>query len=94
MKLSAEAVKKIAHLARLEVSEQEVDKFSTQLSSILEYVEHLNDLDTSGVTPIASTLGQATPLREDVAISNPARTTILEHAPDREGPLFKVPKVI
>lgn len=94
MKLSAEAVKKIAQLARLEVSEQEVEKLSSQLSAILDYIEHLNDLDTEGVDPIASTLGQATPMREDVAVTNSARDIILEHAPDREGLLFKVPKVL
>lgn len=94
MKLSPEEVRKIAQLARLAISEAEVEKFAGQLSSILDFIERLNQLDTSNVEPTAYSSLTGTPLREDVAIENRARDVILEKAPDSEGPLFKVPKVI
>lgn len=94
MKLSPEEVKKIAHLARLSISDDEVKKFGGQLSSILEYIEKLNELDTDQVEPTAYTSTQGTPMREDEAVASQARELILEHAPDREDTLFKVPKVI
>jgi aspartyl-tRNA(Asn)/glutamyl-tRNA(Gln) amidotransferase subunit C len=94
MKLSPEEVKKIAHLARLAISEAEVEKFAGQLSSILDFIERLNQLDTKGVEPTSYTSVSGTPLREDVAVENRAREVIIKNAPDSEGPLFKVPKVI
>ena len=94
MKLSPEEVRKIAHLARLAISEAEVEKFSGQLSSILEFIERLNQLDTRNVEPTSYTSASGTPMREDVAKENPAREIILANAPDAEGTLFKVPKVI
>lgn len=94
MKLSPEEVKKIAHLARLAISDAEVEKFAGQLSSILNFIERLNQLDTQDVEPTSYTSVSGTPLREDVEQENRARDIILANAPDAEGPLFKVPKVI
>lgn len=94
MKLGREDVQKIATLARLNFSEEELDRFANQLSSILDYIERLNQLDTDKVKPTAYTLTEVTPFREDKVYTNQARETILENAPDREDNLFRVPKVI
>jgi aspartyl-tRNA(Asn)/glutamyl-tRNA(Gln) amidotransferase subunit C len=94
MALSPEEVRKIAQLARLAITDEEVEKFAGQLSSILDYIERLNQLDTENVQPTSYTSGLGTPLREDVAVEDRSREVIIPNAPDSEGPLFKVPKVI
>ena len=67
MKLSPEEVRKIAHLARLAISEAEVEKFSGQLSSILEFIERLNQLDTRNVEPTSYTSASGTPSSRNTA---------------------------
>jgi aspartyl-tRNA(Asn)/glutamyl-tRNA(Gln) amidotransferase subunit C len=94
MKLSPEEVQKIAHLARLELSDTEVETFSNQLSSILTYIEKLDELDTKGIEPTAHAVEVATPFRKDEVKQEIAKEDALKNAPDREGDYFKVPKVI
>ncbi len=94
MKLSRDDVAKIATLARLNFNDAELDRLATQLSSIFDYVEQLDQLDTDAIEPTTYTLTEATPFRTDEAIVSKVRDPILEQAPDREGPLFRVPKVI
>ncbi len=94
MKLTREQVEEIANLARLTISAEEADRYAGQLSDIFTFMEKLGELDTEGIEPTAHTQGEGTPMREDKAILNKARETILEHAPDKEDTLFKVPKVI
>lgn len=94
MKISLDAVKHVAELARLEFKEDELLKFAEQLGNLLEYVGELNALDTTGVDPAFGILEAGTPLREDV--EDPWLTTdeALENAPQREESFFAVPKVI
>lgn len=94
MKLNREDVEKIAHLARLKISDEEADMFAGQLSEIFSFIENLNQLNTDNIEPTSHTQGQGTPLRSDKVVSNAARDIILENAPDKEDTLFKVPKVI
>lgn len=94
MKLTHEQVLKIADLARLELSEAEVEKYAEQLSAILDHVESLNKLNVDGIEPTAHAVSVPTPLREDVARQDETLEKSLGNAPDCEGPFFKVPKVI
>jgi len=98
MKISREDVLRVADLAYLELSEAEIETYRTQLDSILEYIGKLNELDTTGVAPMAQVLSSdqaadAT-LREDMVLPCDVAVDVLQHAPDPEPPYFRVPKVI
>jgi len=99
MKITREDVLKVAALAYLELSEEEVEKFRGQLDSILTYVEQLNAIDTTNIEPMAQALSglsvdEGTPLREDVVVRCDVRDAALAGAPDPAPPYFRVPKVI
>ncbi len=94
MALTKEQVLKIADLARLDLSDADVEKYGSQLSSILKYVETLDSLDVSGIEPTAHAVSVSTPFREDVAIADETLEKSLRNAPDQEAPFFKVPKVL
>lgn len=94
MALTQEEVLKIANLARLELSASEVEKYSGQLSAILEYIEKLNKLDVKDIEPTAHAMMVPTPFREDNLLQDETREKSLKNAPSREGDFFKVPKVI
>jgi aspartyl-tRNA(Asn)/glutamyl-tRNA(Gln) amidotransferase subunit C len=92
--LSREEVLRIAALARLELTPQEVDLFARQLAHILEYVEQIRELDTSGVPPTSHVTNQPID-RPDTIVEPLAREVALANAPEaaREAGLFKVPRV-
>jgi aspartyl-tRNA(Asn)/glutamyl-tRNA(Gln) amidotransferase subunit C len=94
MKLTKEEVLKIANLARLELSPDDVEKYAGQLSAILNYVEKLNQLNVDGIEPTAHAIQVPTPFREDVVVEDQTREKSFQNAPDREGDLFKVPRVM
>ena len=94
MSLTPEQVKKIARLARLDLSEAEVKKFSTQLSAILEFVEKLKSLDVEKIEPTAHAISVPTPFRKDEIREFKDQEEVLKQSPDREGDFFRVPKVI
>lgn len=94
MSLNADEVKKIAHLARLEISEEQVADYAKNLSSILDLVEQMNAVDTSGVEPMAHPLHMSQRLREDVVTEQNQREHFQQHAPAVEQGHFLVPKVI
>jgi aspartyl-tRNA(Asn)/glutamyl-tRNA(Gln) amidotransferase subunit C len=94
MKLSREEVLKIANLARLNLTDAEVEKYTKELSSILDYVEKLNTLDVSAIEPTAHAVFIPTPFRDDEMVADTTREGSLQNAPDREGDFFKVPRVI
>jgi aspartyl-tRNA(Asn)/glutamyl-tRNA(Gln) amidotransferase subunit C len=98
LKISREDVEKVAELAYLDLSEAELEMYRTQIDEILEYIGKLNELDTTGVEPMAQVLADdqsadAT-LREDDLVRCDVAVEILEQAPDAEAPYFRVPKVI
>lgn len=94
MKLSREEVLHIARLARLGLTEAEVDRLSEQLSNILENFEILQQVDTSNVPPTAQSIALQNVMRSDeVAPSLPA-SEILANAPRREGDCFRVRAVL
>ena len=94
--LSLEEVRRIAALARLELSPEEERLFAGQLSAILEYVEQLKELDVSGVEPMTHALatGEAPPLRPDEVRPGLAPDEALAAAPARAGTCFQVPRII
>ena len=93
--LSKQDVKRIAELARLELSAEELDLFTRQLGDILTYVEQIKTLDTAGVAPTSQVLNRPVD-RDDVPGPTLSRSELLGNAPDAsiESGLFKVPRVI
>ena len=94
MKLGREEVLHVATLARLELSEAEIETFSRQLSAILGYVGQLERVDTTGVEPTSHAVPMAAPLRADEPRPSPPVEDALANAPARSGTSFSVPKVI
>lgn len=94
MALDTSDVAKIAHLARLAVNDGELDHFSTELSSILDLVEQMGAIDTSGVEPMAHPLHMAQRLRPDQVSEANGRDHFQQLAPLTEDGLYLVPKVI
>src|SRR5271170_4103419 len=98
MKISTEDVLRVAELAYLDLSEDELEKYRAQIDEILEYIGKLNELDTENVQPMAQVLSDdqtadAT-LREDLIVPSAVAEDVLRQAPDPEAPYFRVPKVI
>ena len=94
MSVSREDVRYIAKLARLRFSEEDEERLVTQLSAVLDYIEKLNELDTSGVSPMSHVLDLHNVARNDVVNQRIARDEALKNAPDADGSYFRVPKVI
>jgi len=92
--IDREQVRKVALLARLELTSDEEEQFATQLSSILEYIEQLSELDTSNVPPTARAIDVSNVTRDDQLHPFNNRELVLEGAPDREGEFFKVPRIM
>jgi len=94
MSLDRSDVEKIAHLARLAVSEEEKDRYAADLSDILSLVEQMNAVDTEGVLPMAHPLQMVQRLRADEPIEPDQRDLFQRIAPATEEGLYLVPKVI
>ena len=94
MALSHDEVRHVATLARLALSEEETARFGRQLSQILDYIQTLNELDTSQVEPTAHVVPMANVWREDEVEPSPGREAVLGNAPDRTEEFFRVPKII
>jgi aspartyl-tRNA(Asn)/glutamyl-tRNA(Gln) amidotransferase subunit C len=94
MSVSDTDVKKIAKLARLRLTDDEVKLYGGQLTKILDSMAELAALDTKDVPPTTSVLGVTDVTREDAPVTFEGRERLLENAPDRDGPYFKVRKVI
>jgi aspartyl-tRNA(Asn)/glutamyl-tRNA(Gln) amidotransferase subunit C len=93
-KIDAKQVQKVAKLSRLELTEAEVEEFSGQLSAVLEYMEKMNELDTSNVEPLAHCLPVSNVFREDAVKESLGTEKALANAPDKDGEFFKVPKIL
>lgn len=87
-------VEHIALLARLSLTEEERERFGSQLSSILSYVGKLNEIDTAGIEPAAHVLEMKNIMREDELRSSLPVEDALMNAPDRSGTFYRVPKII
>lgn len=94
MKIDKETVDKIAHLARLELTETEKERSIEELSEILSFMEKLNELDTSGVKPLIYMNESVNVLRPDVVVQELTREEALKNAPLKNQEYIKVAKVI
>ena len=94
MSLQKEDIEKIAHLARLGISSDDVPDYARNLSNILDLVEQMNAVDTEGVTPMAHPLDEPQRLRADEVTEQDQREHFQENAPLVESGLFLVPQVI
>jgi aspartyl-tRNA(Asn)/glutamyl-tRNA(Gln) amidotransferase subunit C len=95
MKVTDQDVTHVADLANLELTAQEHQHMVRDLNSILDYIDRLNELDTTNVPPMAQTvLGTAEAMREDALRPCLAHEDAMRNAPQSDGEFFKVPKVI
>ncbi|MDJ0702128.1 MAG: Asp-tRNA(Asn)/Glu-tRNA(Gln) amidotransferase subunit GatC [Leptolyngbyaceae cyanobacterium MO_188.B28] len=92
--IDLDQVRKVAHLARLELTPDEETQFTTQLGSILEYFEQLSELDTENVEPTTRAIDMSNVTRPDELEIFSGRENILDCAPEREDDYFKVPKIL
>lgn len=94
MKINKEKIEYIAQLARLNFNEKEKEKLITQMSNTLNYVEKLNDIDTSGVKPLEHMGNMQSVFRKDIVQTSMAREKLLENAMETEDGAFSVPEII
>ena len=90
VRLTAEEVRHVAELAKLRLTEQEIEQYAGQLSAILEYAERLQEVDTSSVPPTPYILPLTNVMREDVPEPSLSNDAALANAPDREDGFFRV----
>jgi|APHig6443718053_1056840.scaffolds.fasta_scaffold741570_1 aspartyl-tRNA(Asn)/glutamyl-tRNA(Gln) amidotransferase subunit C len=94
MKISSEEVAKVARLARLELSQDKIDQYASQLGDILGYMDKLAELDTASVEPMYTPVDQVSVMREDVVAKDYTREDILKNAPETDGAFFIVPRIV
>lgn len=92
--IDKEQVHKVAHLARLALTEEEETEFTGQLGDILDYVEQLGELDVTDVPPTTRAIDVSNITRADEQCTYEDREAILAVAPDQDGDFFKVPKIL
>ncbi len=92
--IDREQVHKVALLARLDLTPEEEEQFTTQMGSILDYFEQLSELDVSNVEPTTRAIDVSNVTRADKLQPYGDRETILNQAPDQEGDFFKVPQIM
>lgn len=93
-KIPPEEVSRIAALSRLELKPDEAELYGAQLGAVLEYVEKMNELDTSGVNPTSHVLDLRNVSRQDEAGGRLSAEDALGNAPERSGGLYRVPRII
>jgi len=91
--ITVKDVEHVAKLARLELSEDEKEKFTKQLGDILKYVEQMNEVDTTGVEPMAHAFDVVNVMREDKVIMEQTKEELMANAPEEENGFFRVPKI-
>ena len=94
MSVSPEQARHIAKLARIAMSDAELERLVPELNNILGWVEQLGEVDTDGVEPLAAVVDQKLRLRDDVVNDGNIRDAILANAPEAQHGFFAVPKVI
>ena len=92
--IDREQVRKVANLARLELTPEEEEQFTSQLGNIIDYFQQLNELDVSDVAPTTRAIDVSNVTRKDELQPYAEREAILQGAPEQEGEFFKVPKIL
>jgi aspartyl-tRNA(Asn)/glutamyl-tRNA(Gln) amidotransferase subunit C len=94
MPVTVKDVEHIAKLSRLEFTDEEKIRFTDQLNQILDYIEKLNELDTTNVEPLSHVIELKNVFREDEVVPSIRQEEALKNAPSRTEKFFRVPKVI
>ena len=94
MKITKEEVLYVADLAHLEMNERSIDRFADQIGQILDYVDTLNQADTTGVPATSHAISLTNAFREDLETGHLERENALSNAPQEEDGCFVVPKVV
>ena len=92
--ISDETIEYVGILAKLELSEDEKEQAKKDMGSMLDYIDKLNELDTSGVEPMSHVFPVHTVFREDVVVNGDAREKMLANAPEKKDGSFVVPKTV
>ena len=94
MKISKDEILKVAALARLDLEEASIEAFAEQISTILDYVDTLKNVDTEGVPATSHAISLTNAFREDEPHEHLERDRVLENAPEKEDGAFTVPRII
>ena len=94
MNIDRKDVEKLAHLSRLELTEEELANMESDMNKMLQFVEKINELDLEGVEPLAYVSDEVNILREDDVKQDITHEEALKNAPDTDTDYFRVPKVI
>jgi aspartyl-tRNA(Asn)/glutamyl-tRNA(Gln) amidotransferase subunit C len=94
MSLDKETVAKVANLARIELSEEELEKYAPQLNNIIGWVEQLSEVNTDDVEPLANVVNISCKLREDKVTDGNIQEDVLANAPEEMEGFYVVPKVV
>ena len=94
MAVDIETVRRVAHLARMAVTEDEIEGLGRELNAILAFVEQLADIDVTGVEPMTSVTPMVMKMRKDEVNDGGIADAVLANAPEREDHFFVVPKVV
>jgi aspartyl-tRNA(Asn)/glutamyl-tRNA(Gln) amidotransferase subunit C len=94
MSVSNEQVRHIARLARLAMTDEEIERLVPEINNILGWIEQLGEVDTDGVEPLTAVIDQKLRLRDDIVDDGDCRDAVLANAPEPQHGFFGVPKVI
>jgi aspartyl-tRNA(Asn)/glutamyl-tRNA(Gln) amidotransferase subunit C len=94
MSVTNEQVRHIARLARIAMSDEEIERLAPELNNILGWVEQLGEVNTDGIEPLATVIDQKLRLRDDAVTDGDIRDDVLANAPEAQHGFFAVPKVI
>lgn len=94
MEFNRDSLLKLGKLARISIKEDKLDSLSSDLSSILQFVDRLKEINTENIDPTSNSLDQQLILREDSSINQNTADEILQNAPEKELNFYVVPKVI
>lgn len=94
MAIDNKMVKQVAFLARLKIEETEIEKTKEEFNKILNWIEQLNEVDTSNVAPLVSVNDSTLPMRDDEVNDGNVKDAVLKNAPMQEFGYFAVPKVV
>lgn len=86
-------VEHVAKLARLELTDEEKELYTQQLGAVLEYVNQMNEVDTSNVEPMTQVVDFVNVMREDKVVYEQTKEELLKNAPEEENGFFRVPKI-
>ena len=94
MKFDKDSLYKLGKLSKIQIDESKLKSLSSDLGSIIEFIDRLKSIDTENVDPTSNSLDQSLVMREDIASNENTANEILENAPQKELDFFSVPKVI